>query len=101
MATQGVRARRTNFVSAAAAWLRRRLGPAHAPPAPPVPQAVLLRLTVSSSAARPPPRRPRRSGRVQIPRTRLPQQPQEWWYFSGHLLGADPAGHLHCYGSST
>ncbi len=24
--------------------------------------------------------------------------PQEWWYFSGHLLGLDPAGQLHCYG---
>jgi predicted secreted hydrolase len=22
----------------------------------------------------------------------------EWWYFSGHLLGVDAAGHEHCYG---
>jgi predicted secreted hydrolase len=25
-------------------------------------------------------------------------QPNEWWYFSGHLLGVDAAGHEHCYG---
>jgi predicted secreted hydrolase len=24
--------------------------------------------------------------------------PNEWWYFSGHLLGVDAAGHVHCYG---
>jgi len=36
---------------------------------------------------------------VQLPRDEAPhQQPQEWWYFSGHLWGLDPAGHLHCYG---
>jgi predicted secreted hydrolase len=36
---------------------------------------------------------------VQLPQDEAPhQQPQEWWYFSGHLWGADPAGHLHCYG---
>jgi predicted secreted hydrolase len=36
---------------------------------------------------------------VQLPQDEGPHQfPQEWWYFSGHLWGADPAGHLHCYG---
>jgi predicted secreted hydrolase len=36
---------------------------------------------------------------VQLPQDEAPhQQPQEWWYFNGHLLGTDPAGHLHCYG---
>jgi predicted secreted hydrolase len=35
---------------------------------------------------------------------RLPQDeaahadPNEWWYFSGHLSGIDAAGHQHCYG---
>jgi predicted secreted hydrolase len=36
---------------------------------------------------------------VQLPQDEAPhQQPQEWWYFSGHLCGTDPTGHLHCYG---
>jgi predicted secreted hydrolase len=36
---------------------------------------------------------------VQIPQDEAPHQtPDEWWYFSGHLWGKDPAGHLHSYG---
>jgi predicted secreted hydrolase len=36
---------------------------------------------------------------VQLPKDEAPHQdPQEWWYFSGHLWGVDPAGHPHCYG---
>lgn len=36
---------------------------------------------------------------VQLPQDEAPHQdPQEWWYFSGHLWGVDPAGHPHCYG---
>jgi predicted secreted hydrolase len=36
---------------------------------------------------------------VQIPRDEAPHQdPEEWWYFTGHLVGTDPAGRQHCYG---
>jgi predicted secreted hydrolase len=36
---------------------------------------------------------------VRIPQDEAPHQdPDEWWYFSGHLWGRDAAGHLHCYG---
>src|SRR5258708_35738601 len=36
---------------------------------------------------------------VRLPQDEAPhQQPQEWWYFSGHLWGVDPSGHLHCCG---
>ncbi|MCW2910189.1 MAG: carotenoid 1,2-hydratase [Actinomycetia bacterium] len=36
---------------------------------------------------------------MQLPQDEAPHQtPDEWWYFSGHLLGVDPAGHVHSYG---
>jgi|ERR1700722_5833988 predicted secreted hydrolase len=36
---------------------------------------------------------------VRLPQDEAPHSdPNEWWYFSGHLWGTDPAGHLHCYG---
>lgn len=36
---------------------------------------------------------------VQLPRDEAPhQEPNEWWYFTGHLAGKDPAGKLRCYG---
>jgi predicted secreted hydrolase len=39
------------------------------------------------------------TGGVQLPQDEAAHQdPQEWWYFSGHLWGTDSAGHVHCYG---
>lgn len=39
------------------------------------------------------------SSGVQLPKDEAPHQdPQEWWYFVGHLRGTDAAGHVHCYG---
>jgi predicted secreted hydrolase len=39
------------------------------------------------------------ASRVQLPQDEAPHQaPREWWYFSGHLVGVDPAGHVHRYG---
>jgi predicted secreted hydrolase len=36
---------------------------------------------------------------VTIPRDEAPHHaPTEWWYFSGHLWGIDPSGHLRRYG---
>lgn len=36
---------------------------------------------------------------VQIPKDEAPHQdPDEWWYYVGHLSGVDPAGRVHCYG---
>jgi predicted secreted hydrolase len=36
---------------------------------------------------------------VQIPRDEAPHQdPDEWFYFVGHLSGVDPSGKQHCYG---
>lgn len=41
----------------------------------------------------------RRQEPVRLPRDEAPHhEPNEWWYFSGHLWGVDPAGGLHCYG---
>jgi len=40
-----------------------------------------------------------RTSAVQLPQDEAPHQdPQEWWYFVGHLQGTDPAGHVHTYG---
>jgi predicted secreted hydrolase len=39
------------------------------------------------------------SSGVTLPADEAPHHdPVEWWYFSGHLLGVDKAGHPHCYG---
>jgi predicted secreted hydrolase len=36
---------------------------------------------------------------VRIPQDEAPHSdPDEWWYFSGHLTGVDAAGHVHTYG---
>jgi predicted secreted hydrolase len=36
---------------------------------------------------------------VRLPQDEAPHHdPVEWWYFSGHLQGTDPAGHVHRYG---
>jgi predicted secreted hydrolase len=36
---------------------------------------------------------------VRLPKDEAPHQdPEEWWYFTGHLMGTDPAGHQRCYG---
>jgi predicted secreted hydrolase len=36
---------------------------------------------------------------VQIPRDEAPHQdPDEWWYYVGHLSGLDANGNQHCYG---
>jgi predicted secreted hydrolase len=36
---------------------------------------------------------------VRIPQDEAPHaDPEEWWYFTGHLWGKDPSGHLRCYG---
>jgi predicted secreted hydrolase len=36
---------------------------------------------------------------VQLPQDEAPHlAPREWWYFTGHLWGVDPAGHSRCYG---
>lgn len=36
---------------------------------------------------------------VRIPRDEAPHQdPDEWWYFAGHLSGVDPTGRQRCYG---
>jgi predicted secreted hydrolase len=106
MATQGVRARRTTFAVSAAAALALvgvGLGPAHAAAGSAgSASSACSGSTVSSSTTAPSTAAQAAANQasgVQIPKDEAPhQQPQEWWYFSGHLLGADPAGHLHCYG---
>jgi predicted secreted hydrolase len=36
---------------------------------------------------------------VHLPKDEAPHHADdEWWYFSGHVLGIDSAGYLHCYG---
>ena len=36
---------------------------------------------------------------VKLPKDEAPHHADdEWWYFSGHIIGVDPSGHLHCYG---
>jgi predicted secreted hydrolase len=36
---------------------------------------------------------------VQLPRDEAPHhETEEWWYYTGHLMGTDPAGQLRCYG---
>src|SRR5882757_3994444 len=36
---------------------------------------------------------------VQLPRDEAPHlESDEWWYFTGHLVGTDPAGQQRCYG---
>jgi predicted secreted hydrolase len=36
---------------------------------------------------------------VHLPQDEAPHgDPDEWWYFSGHLSGVDAAGHVHSYG---
>lgn len=36
---------------------------------------------------------------VSLPKDEAPHSaPVEWWYFSGHLSGTDPKGHVHTYG---
>jgi predicted secreted hydrolase len=36
---------------------------------------------------------------VRLPQDEAPHNdPDEWWYFSGHLQGIDAAGHVHSYG---
>ncbi|WP_327256521.1 lipocalin family protein [Streptomyces sp. NBC_01244] len=36
---------------------------------------------------------------MRIPRDEAPHQdPDEWWYYVGHLSGVDADGHPHCYG---
>jgi predicted secreted hydrolase len=52
-----------------------------------------------SAAAHAATARPDASPAVHIPQDEAPHaQPDEWWYFSGHLTGTDPAGHKHTYG---
>ena len=36
---------------------------------------------------------------VQLPKDEAPhQEPEEWWYYTGHLTGTDPAGKVRSYG---
>lgn len=36
---------------------------------------------------------------VRLPRDEAPHlESDEWWYFTGHLMGTDPAGQQRCYG---